>query len=98
MNVVKTYVFVNADVQDKLASSTVLDNALLSGSRVGKDARSLGEDRAGEDSLQVVGRRRSCVGGGDSSLLQTEELEVGSLQVLGDLNLESVSDVALQRR
>jgi hypothetical protein len=41
---VETYVFVNTDVQDKLASSTVLDNTLLSGSRVGENTRSLRED------------------------------------------------------
>lgn len=88
-------ILIDANVQDKLASSTVLDDTLLSGSGVGEDAGTLGEDGAGEDGLQVVGRSRSCVGGGDGSLLQTVELEIGLLEVFGDLDFKSVRNVAL---
>lgn len=91
----QTHVLVDTDVQNKLASSTVLDDALLPSSRVGEHTRSLGEDGAREDSLQVVGGRRLSVGRGDGSLLQTVQLEVGSLEVLGDLDFKGVGNVAL---
>jgi hypothetical protein len=84
-------------VEQVLALAAVLDDAALSCLDVGK-CGSLGEDRVREDGTDKVGGGRgSSVGGGDGALLETVQLEVGLAEILGDLGLESRSQVTLDK-
>lgn len=47
--------------------------------------------------LDLLHGRRLGIGGSDSSVLKTVKLEVGVSQVLGDLSLERVLEVLLEK-
>lgn len=87
---------VDTDVKDKLASSAVLDNtSLLDLDRTG--CVSLWEDRVSDNRIDKVGSGGFGVGGGNDSLLEAVKLEVGSSELLRDLNLDGVDKVSLRR-
>jgi len=95
-----THLLIDTDVENVFASLAVLDKTLAGGS----DASSLGEGRTGtedrgrKDGLEVVGGRRSSVGGRNGSLLQAVQLEIGLTERLGDLELKGLGDLVLRPR
>jgi hypothetical protein len=90
----KTYILVDTNVQEVLAVSAVLDDTLLA-KLDGTHAGRLGEDGVGDNGVDKVGRAGLGVGGGNSSLLEGKELEVGGVEVVSDRALEGVRKVLL---
>jgi len=78
----ETHLLVHADVKHILAMTTILGDTGRSG--CDRSTARLRENGIVDNSINEVGGSGSSVGGGDGTLLQAIQAEIGCTEVFGD--------------